>query len=77
MRGFLQFLGWASTTVCATMFSGAFLVPPASAQDVPPVSDCFAQCTCSQITLDCVSTQVTGCKTTCDCTGVGRDCAFE
>jgi hypothetical protein len=78
MREFLQFLGWASGSMCAALLAGVYLATPAQALAIPKVSDCTTQCGCSNVTNDCYGTTVTGCKDTCDCTGLNTPaCGFQ
>jgi len=75
MRSLLQFLGFASSTVCATLLAGILLTTSANADATDPLvlPNCTACCACNLTLTGC---QVSGggrgcttfpCGTTCWC----------
>jgi len=70
MRSLLQFLGFASSTVCATLLAGILLTTSANADatipDTPP--SCTNCCQCNTDYSDCVKSSAGSCWNDSKCT---------
>jgi hypothetical protein len=69
MRALLQFLGFASATVCSTMFAGIVFTTSALGDAVSPsfVASCTNNCQCNTNRDGCVKFQSSGIDCASDC----------
>ena len=66
MRGFLQFVGCAGTSLSALIVAGSFLIgtPSQASTALPDAPDCTV-CNCTQLQKTCTSGSYKGCSTLC------------